>query len=660
MKMRLFNTQSRELESFNFPPPFPYAILSHVYSSPGHDEWPPYGSAELQEPSHHNIIDKTCLLALQNGLRFVWIDSICIDKRSSAEVSETINSLRKYFQAAALCLAYLFDLPCETARPREETWKQSLFWSRAWTLQEILLSPRIDFYDSQWHLRGDSSSDTLSALLSRIMGVDTDVIAKKNTVDNTSIARRMAWAVRRRASHEEDLSYALLGIFDIHMSIIYGEGKEVAFRRLQEGILKTTNDMTLFAWTSSDDTLPRGIFARDVEEFECFGRSELASAPFHLNGFAALTNRGVLIQGKFSKRDQNVFLDLGMRREKPSNTKRCGILIRRRLTGTYSRVSSNTSQMALEDEPTTVMRVIIEPGDIKAVRKSNDRGPVPAGCCLASQQKALIDKVQPSMNNTILEDNFSAEYKHPTFCNSPHTQTPTSGLTLVRDDDLDWVHIEKPSTCLDHDSPQLKPHQDTTEATSRQTAEDPCCHNRDTRVPSSWGSSPRASDDGAAENDHSFTKMATTTLADRYSPNNNSETHGPILVKRLAQQVLQNFRNAQHVVTHKTERQKLRGTRATLGSRKRKRNATHREATFSRSTKFACPFFVEKPLEHLACLRNNDLSTMSEVRDHLWSSHRLPYHCPVCIQQRTCRHFTQWFSKQRSTPCWMEYCKTSV
>ncbi|KAK1633505.1 hypothetical protein BDP81DRAFT_433892 [Colletotrichum phormii] len=633
--MNVFNTISRKLQSVDFPPPFSYATFSHSSAAHEHDGWHASDSAGVQA-----IIDKACVLALQNGVHFIWIDSLCIDQDSSADVSEAINSSWKYFQSAALCMVYLFDLPCGPSHLSEETWKQSQYWSRVWSLQVLVFAPRIVFYDSRWHLKGDTSSDAFSSLLSRVTGIDADVLAKRSTLHSISIARRMSWAVGKRSFRAEDLSYALLGIFGIRLSIIYGEGEDAAFRRLQEEILKTTSDTTLFAWTSLDETLPRGIFARSVEEFKCFGQTELASAPFRLDGFAELTSRGVLIQSKCLQTNGDIFLDLGMPRKENSHAKRCGISIRRRPCGTYFRVSSSMTQMVLTNESAEVMRVIVEAGDINTVKTFNDQVHATFQWSLTSRQKRPDSN---NNNNTIETSNLChtpsngscfANNESSTSCHSlqPH---PIIESPLPEGNDADWVHVGEPWA----NSGRLGPSQQGADQTSVEESDsDTFMSFIHEETPAellvSDGEISEASNEPVSGTEFGSVRMTMATSTDRIATRNAARIGDVTLVRRLARQAVQNFRNTQQIHLQRTGRQKplVDMKRETIRFRRHRIHATKRKPDLAGSTDFACPFLVKNPWKHLDCLREDALSTMLDVRDHLWRSHRVPYHCPVCIQ----------------------------
>ncbi|OIW27820.1 hypothetical protein CONLIGDRAFT_551906, partial [Coniochaeta ligniaria NRRL 30616] len=178
--------------------------------------------------------------AFRDGLAYVWIDTICIDKSSSAELSEAINSMFKWYRNAAICYAYLSDVP-------QVRLEYSRWFTRGWTLQEMIAPQELRFYDANWDALG-TKSDLLDRLCD-ITGVDTTALRGGN-LRFFSVARKMSWASRRQTTREEDIAYCLLGIFDISMPLLYGEGSK-AFIRLQEQIIKEYDDESLFAWRST-------------------------------------------------------------------------------------------------------------------------------------------------------------------------------------------------------------------------------------------------------------------------------------------------------------------------------------------------------------------------------------------------------------------------
>lgn len=187
----------------------------------------------------------------------------------------------KWYLEAQVCYVYLDDVD----RAMNDHFQRSRWWSRAWTLQELLAPTDVNFYDKDWTYIG--SKVDLRTTISETTGVDVDTLVCPNDLHSKSIAQRMSWASERKASRVEDIAYSLLGIFDINMPLQYGEGKG-AFIRLQEKILETTNDQSLFAWGFQPRTLHEvhntslyscwfedndsGMFASSPSDFKDSGR----------------------------------------------------------------------------------------------------------------------------------------------------------------------------------------------------------------------------------------------------------------------------------------------------------------------------------------------------------------------------------------------------
>ncbi|KAK6843698.1 hypothetical protein PG987_004558 [Apiospora arundinis] len=253
--MWLIDTKSLELVFKTDPSQVRYAILSHTWE----DEEVSF--QEFQEPhlSKHKKgwkkIEMTCQLARdKHGIDYAWVDTCCIDKSSSAELSEAINSMFRYYE-----LSSIWDLGLPS-------FSHCRWLTRGWTLQELIAPRIVQFYDASWSYRG--SKEEWSESLARATGIDTEALSPQRQLDNYSVATRFHWASKRETTRKEDLAYCLLGIFGVYMPLLYGES-ENAFLRLQEEICKMTNDMSIFAWTArpGDEQIFRGLFARSPAEF---------------------------------------------------------------------------------------------------------------------------------------------------------------------------------------------------------------------------------------------------------------------------------------------------------------------------------------------------------------------------------------------------------
>jgi hypothetical protein len=226
----------------------------------------------FEHKAGYSKITYACGQAQKDGYRYVWVDTCCIDKRSSAELSEAINSMFSWYQRAAVCYTYLDDVYFDDYTEGYLTWKDhfsnSRWFTRAWTLPELLAPRKVVFYAKGWRLLGTKSS--LVKSIEKITGIDELTLLDPKQIHNASVAQRMSWAAKRESTRPEDRAYSLMGLFGVNMPILYGEG-ENAFLRLQEEIIKWSYDQTIFAWgTLSHDEgrLPHHHQPVDLGEFD--------------------------------------------------------------------------------------------------------------------------------------------------------------------------------------------------------------------------------------------------------------------------------------------------------------------------------------------------------------------------------------------------------
>ncbi|KAL9093956.1 MAG: hypothetical protein Q9165_003626 [Trypethelium subeluteriae] len=247
--MRLLHTTAIKLKDFSDVGIPRYAILSHrwedeevLFKDIESDNWEQMAGA--------NKIVGCCREAAQFGFDWVWIDTCAIDKSSSAELQETINSMYFWYQRAGKCITYLSDvLCCGMPGEAERLLNRSLYFTRGWTLQELIAPIDIVFFDGEWNSIGTKSE--LIGELSSITGIDIDILNGRAEVQTASIAKRMSWAAHRMTTRIEDQAYCLLGLFSVKMPMLYGE-REAAFIRLQEEIMKHSDDHSLFAWEPAE------------------------------------------------------------------------------------------------------------------------------------------------------------------------------------------------------------------------------------------------------------------------------------------------------------------------------------------------------------------------------------------------------------------------
>ena len=237
-----------------------YAILSHTWT----DEEVTFqeflskdGDTVREKESKNGFIKimKTCELATEDEIGYVWVDTCCIDKSSSAELSEAINSMWRYYKEAEVCYAYLSDLPSYLSGRANvvEKLKACKWFTRGWTLQELIAPKKLRFYDETWHFKG--LKDKFAKPIHQITKIPPDVLRNPEGLAKLSIAERMTWASKRETTRIEDTAYCLLGIFDINMPLLYGEGNK-AFIRLQQEIIRLNNDLSIFGWCPQDGEEP--------------------------------------------------------------------------------------------------------------------------------------------------------------------------------------------------------------------------------------------------------------------------------------------------------------------------------------------------------------------------------------------------------------------
>ncbi|KAI0387196.1 HET-domain-containing protein [Hypomontagnella monticulosa] len=314
--MWLLHVHTRELEEFKGETTPPYAILSHTWGD--HE----LKFQDISEPDHRSYkgyekIEGCCQQAIRDGICYV------------AELSEGINSMYKWYKKSAVCYVYLVDVSEEDdpfAIPSE--FRDSRWWTRGWTLQELLAPTELVFFDKNWNEfrvgrlnrssylnRYDPELDvfqnqekhrnrlTLLNLLSDISNIPKQALDTGN-FSQFCAAARLAWAAGRETTRVEDRAYSLLGLLEVNMPLLYGEGNK-AFQRLQEEVVKSRNDDSLLAWgyrlVSQTYPIVRddGVLAQSPSDFiHCHSFQRLESQETSLEvpvttSHSAMTNIGM-------------------------------------------------------------------------------------------------------------------------------------------------------------------------------------------------------------------------------------------------------------------------------------------------------------------------------------------------------------------------------
>jgi Heterokaryon incompatibility protein (HET) len=249
--MRLINTRTLEVKEFPADRRPRYAILSHRWL----DE--EISFQQIQNPRSHSWMkgfEKVagfCEEAARNGFDWAWVDTCCIDKTSAVELSEAINSMFAWYRDSTVCYVYLDDfstdfIPSASPSKIERELKRCVWFTRGWTLQELIAPKQVLVFDYSWRYFGTKNG--LADVISRITNINVTLLRNQRSLDEFSCAQKMSWAAFRQTTRPEDRAYSLLGLFDITLPSVYGEGHQ-AFLRLQEAILIRSPDHSLFAWT---------------------------------------------------------------------------------------------------------------------------------------------------------------------------------------------------------------------------------------------------------------------------------------------------------------------------------------------------------------------------------------------------------------------------
>jgi hypothetical protein len=219
---------------------YSYAILSHTW---GLDE---------EEVTYDDIINGTGTSKLgagsekirfciqqtrRDGLEYFWVDTCCIDKRNLVELSRALISMFRWYSNAKKCYAFLSDVAYPSLRLSQEqgreSWKEdfrsSRWFTRGWTLQELLAPYSLDFFSSDGYNLGTKAS--LGQVISEITRIPVEALYGQPLASFT-IQERLCWQENRQTKEEEDIVYSMLGIFNVSMPVLYGEGKTKAQARL--------------------------------------------------------------------------------------------------------------------------------------------------------------------------------------------------------------------------------------------------------------------------------------------------------------------------------------------------------------------------------------------------------------------------------------------
>lgn len=299
VEMRLLNTATFILEEFTGSDIPKYAILSHRW---GNQEvtfqdiqhfknFRDYFKTRKSTKSEGwSKIKGSCEQAVLDGLQWIWVDSCCIDKLSSAELSEAINSMFNWYREARVCYAYLSDVFKSFAEDNNRTsyeFRNSRWFRRGWTLQELLAPQKLVFFNRYWVHLGKRKD--LWSFVSEATGIEDAA-----GWEMSSVAQKLSWAAKRETTRIEDRAYSLMGLFGVNMPPLYGEG-ENAFVRLQLEILRTSDDESIFAWRDAKN-ISGGLLARSPDAFRWSGDVKRFDSVHYDKPPYSMTNKGLRME----------------------------------------------------------------------------------------------------------------------------------------------------------------------------------------------------------------------------------------------------------------------------------------------------------------------------------------------------------------------------
>ncbi|KJA18382.1 hypothetical protein HYPSUDRAFT_145006, partial [Hypholoma sublateritium FD-334 SS-4] len=215
-----------------------FTILSHTWirdTTPGDITFQTWATRE-HNPWGNTKVVNFCEVAAQNhNATLGWIDTVCINQDSSSELDESIRSMYNWYRGASLCITYLSETT-DISDAHRDSW-----FTRGWTLQELLAPVRSVFYNKKWNQLGSSSDAEIQSVIETASGITSKELelSWSGAIAKIPFSRRMQMACGRQVTREEDTSYSLMGILEVDISIAYGEGASRAFFRLVRELLST-------------------------------------------------------------------------------------------------------------------------------------------------------------------------------------------------------------------------------------------------------------------------------------------------------------------------------------------------------------------------------------------------------------------------------------
>ncbi|KAL4078956.1 hypothetical protein V8B97DRAFT_1097792 [Scleroderma yunnanense] len=240
-----------------------YAVLSHCFCATEEQELrfneirdlSIDAAGKLEKHVGYQKIVWGCNKAHTDGIEWLWAAPCCVSWENSTDLSKAVNSMYRWYANSVHCYAYLHDVYKHTLPPKDIPWTlaESKWFSCCWTLQVLIATRNIRFVNCHWVEIGTKTNlvSRLATLTNIPQGILSHGLPPRQHPLRPSVAQIMSWSAKRHANRVEEHAYSLIGLFEVHMTVQYGE-KENAFQRLQEAIIKEYNDHTIFAWFGNE------------------------------------------------------------------------------------------------------------------------------------------------------------------------------------------------------------------------------------------------------------------------------------------------------------------------------------------------------------------------------------------------------------------------
>ncbi|KAL8840410.1 MAG: hypothetical protein Q9176_003908 [Flavoplaca citrina] len=372
--VRLLNAESLTLQQFKDEACPPYAILSHRWAEDPSTEVVYDDMAKFEDIRHSSVWKKAksaakivaaCQKVLELGFVYLWVDTVCIKQDNPIELSTAINSMYRLYHDAEVCIVYLYDYPTAEV----QTLSQSDWFTRGWTLQELVAPQVVKFFDKNWDYIGKTGD--LAAELTHRTGVHKKYWTSNAPVNYASVSERMSWMAGRKTTVPEDIAYCMLGLFGVNMPLLYGEGKERAFLRLQEEIMKYSADHSLFAWEDdSHQCCGTGLLAPSPECFRSTGHYRHRSDQRNNRPYQ-MTNKGIAIDLPLVHLEENDFV--GALNCHDEEAKSVGLYLRKVSGNHYCRVRPEKISQLTQAPPRQLQSIYVNEKDPLLIAGMIDR-----------------------------------------------------------------------------------------------------------------------------------------------------------------------------------------------------------------------------------------------------------------------------------------------